>query len=96
MHGKKNKLNNIYTLTLLAGLTVNSIVRHVFQCTQAERFTLEELWHVVCELETRKQKLVFIAHNLASCPTPQKKYHYEYDYYVQSQNISVKIHLQVC
>ena len=34
------QLNNIYTLTLLAGLTVISIVlqiRHVFQCTQAEK-----------------------------------------------------------
>ena len=34
------QLNNIYTLTLLAGLTVISIllqIRHVFQCTQAEK-----------------------------------------------------------
>ena len=34
------ELNNIYTLTLLAGLTVISIVlqiRHVFQCTKAEK-----------------------------------------------------------
>ena len=37
---------DLYTLTLLAGLTINSIVqqsRHVLQCIQAEKFTLEEM-----------------------------------------------------
>ena len=71
------KLTDLYACTSLAGLTINSIVqqsRHVLQCTQNEKFTLEE--HVVCELENRKQKLkqlVFINRNLVSCPTPQKK-----------------------
>jgi len=47
MYKKNPKLNDLCTLTLLPGLTVNSIVlqiRHVFQCTQAEKFTLEKLW----------------------------------------------------
>ena len=34
---------DLYTLTLLAGLTINSIVQQSRHCTPAEKFTLEEL-----------------------------------------------------